>query len=45
MDLMLQRGNTFVICDAGGGTVDLVSYEIEAVLPGLQAMELVPGTG
>ncbi|POR37011.1 hypothetical protein TPAR_02793 [Tolypocladium paradoxum] len=37
--------DTFVLCDAGGGTVDLVSYEVESVLPRLEVKELVPGTG
>ncbi|KFG84731.1 hypothetical protein MANI_027234 [Metarhizium anisopliae] len=27
-DIGLEAGDTFVICDAGGGTVDLSSYEI-----------------
>ncbi|KAH8895421.1 hypothetical protein GQ53DRAFT_839051 [Thozetella sp. PMI_491] len=29
----LQKGDTFVICDAGGGTVDLSSYEIKSLEP------------
>jgi serine/threonine-protein kinase ATR len=33
-----------VLCDAGGGTVDLISYEVDSVSP-LELKELVPGTG
>jgi hypothetical protein len=33
-----------VLCDAGGGTVDLISYEVDSVEP-LELKELVPGTG
>lgn len=41
----LEEGNVFVICDAGGGTVDLISYQVEAVSPRLQLKELVSGKG
>ena len=41
----LQVGDAFVTCDAGGGTVDLISYEVEEISPGLKLKELVPGTG
>ncbi|GJN78794.1 hypothetical protein PLIIFM63780_002303 [Purpureocillium lilacinum] len=44
LDFCISRDDAFVICDAGGGTVDLVSYEVEAVLPRLKVRELVPGT-
>jgi hypothetical protein len=37
-------GDAFVICDAGGGTVDLISYEVTALDP-LELKELIPGTG
>ena len=37
----LEVGNTFVLCDAGGGTIDLSEYEIAALRP-LQLKELVP---
>ncbi|KAF8243757.1 actin-like ATPase domain-containing protein [Wilcoxina mikolae CBS 423.85] len=40
----LKVGDTFVICDAGGGTVDLVSYQITDLNP-LRVNESVPGTG
>ncbi|KAH8663252.1 hypothetical protein BGZ61DRAFT_431957 [Ilyonectria robusta] len=45
MDRRLERNDSFVVCDAGGGTVDLISYQVEAALPRLQVKELVPGTG
>lgn len=31
------------VCDAGGGTVDLISYKILKLRP-LEVVELVPGT-
>lgn len=34
-----------MVCDAGGGTVDLISYEVEATSPRLKLKELVPGSG
>ncbi|TVY90525.1 Heat shock 70 kDa protein 12B, partial [Lachnellula willkommii] len=40
-----QVGDAFVICDAGGGTVDLISYEITQLKPSLELKELVPGKG
>ncbi|MCJ1377667.1 hypothetical protein MMC17_000763 [Xylographa soralifera] len=42
-DKALAIGDAFVLCDAGGGTVDLISYEITALLPHLELKELVPG--
>jgi molecular chaperone DnaK (HSP70) len=41
----LQIGDSFVLCDAGGGTVDLISYTIEALYPTLQIREAATGTG
>jgi hypothetical protein len=41
----LNVGDAFVVCDAGGGTVDLISYEVVGLNPNLQVKELVPGTG
>jgi molecular chaperone DnaK (HSP70) len=29
----LKAGDSFVVCDAGGGTVDLISYKIEGLSP------------
>lgn len=37
-------GDTFVVCDAGGGTVDLISYKVLQPEP-LQLVECVEGTG
>jgi hypothetical protein len=41
----LEVGDTFVLCDAGGGTVDLISYSITGLFPELQVKEASPGTG
>ncbi|KAK6347912.1 hypothetical protein TWF718_005732 [Orbilia javanica] len=41
----LRRGDTFVVCDAGGGTVDLISYEVEEVSPSFKLREVVIGSG
>ncbi|KAH7261553.1 putative hsp70 protein [Fusarium tricinctum] len=45
LNFSLEESNVFVICDAGGGTVDLISYQVKAVLPRLQLKELVSGKG
>ncbi|EFY92901.1 putative hsp70 protein [Metarhizium acridum CQMa 102] len=45
LDFSIKKGDAFVVCDAGGGTVDLISYEVHQVVPNLQVKELVPGTG
>lgn len=45
LNVALNSGDIFVVCDAGGGTVDLVSYEVENTSPQLQVKEVVPGTG
>lgn len=45
LDFTLDIGDAFVVCDAGGGTVDLISYEVEEVSPQLKLKELVPGNG
>jgi molecular chaperone DnaK (HSP70) len=44
-DRGLEVGDALVICDAGGGTVDLISYEILQTKPSLQLKELVPSKG
>lgn len=31
--LSLKVGDAFVVCDAGGGTVDLISYQVEELTP------------
>ena len=41
----LSVGDTFVVCDAGGGTVDSISYTIEQLEPALQVKEAAPGSG
>ncbi|KAK6518323.1 hypothetical protein TWF506_005483 [Arthrobotrys conoides] len=41
----LRTGDTFVVCDAGGGTVDLISYEVEEVQPSFKLKEAAVGTG
>ncbi|KAK3939287.1 chaperone protein DnaK [Diplogelasinospora grovesii] len=41
----LKVGDSFVICDAGGGTVDLISYTITKLKPILEVTEATPGTG
>ena len=41
----LSIGDIFVVCDAGGGTVDLITYTISALRPTLQLKEASPGTG
>ncbi|OAQ70708.1 Hsp70 family protein [Pochonia chlamydosporia 170] len=45
LDFSIKKGDAFVVCDAGGGTVDLISYEVEQIIPKLRVKELVPGTG
>lgn len=41
----IKIGDTFVLCDAGGGTVDLISYKVAALKPILQIAEAAPGSG
>ena len=41
----LKIGDTFMICDAGGGTVDLITYKISALKPVLKLAEASPGSG
>ena len=43
-DKGLQVGDAFVVCDAGGGTVDLISYEIKSLKP-FALKELVAAKG
>ncbi|UKZ82707.1 hypothetical protein TrVFT333_010502 [Trichoderma virens FT-333] len=45
LDVALHSNDAFVVCDAGGGTVDLISYQVEETDPRLKLKELVPGTG
>lgn len=41
----LEIGETFIICDAGGGTVDLITYKISSLKPILKLAEASPGSG
>ena len=41
----IEIGDTFVLCDAGGGTVDLISYTVKALKPRLEITEATTGTG
>jgi molecular chaperone DnaK (HSP70) len=41
----LAIGDSFVLCDAGGGTVDLISYTITQLYPILKVKEAASGTG
>jgi len=41
----IQVGDTFVLCDAGGGTVDLISYTVTELKPILKVMEAAIGSG
>ncbi|KAI4286825.1 MAG: hypothetical protein L6R35_003918 [Caloplaca aegaea] len=41
----IKVGDTFVLCDAGGGTVDLISYKVSALKPTLRITEATPGSG
>lgn len=42
---IIKVGDTFVLCDAGGGTVDLISYTVTSLRPKLEINEVTPGTG
>ena len=41
----LQKGDAFLVCDAGGGTVDLITYVIRALSPQLELDETTKGSG
>ena len=41
----IQVGDTFVLCDAGGGTVDLISYSVTELKPILKVTEAAMGSG
>lgn len=41
----IQVGDTFVLCDAGGGTVDLISYTVTELKPILKVTEAAMGSG
>ncbi|KAJ5949847.1 hypothetical protein N7454_001431 [Penicillium verhagenii] len=40
----MAKGDCFIVCDAGGGTVDLITYKITQLNP-LRMEEVVEGTG
>jgi len=45
-DRALMSGDScFVLCDAGGGTVDLISYKVKQSSPQITLEEVVVGTG
>lgn len=41
----LKIGDTFMLCDAGGGTVDLITYKVSSLKPILKLAEASPGSG
>lgn len=41
----LKAGMGVLVCDCGGGTVDITTYKIKSVKPRLEFEELVAGTG
>lgn len=41
----IRVGDTFVLCDAGGGTVDLISYTVSELRPVLKIIEASPRSG
>jgi hypothetical protein len=41
----LKVGDTFVLCDAGGGTVDLISYRLTQIEPIFRIEEAAVGSG
>ncbi|KAK7985771.1 hypothetical protein PG988_003393 [Apiospora saccharicola] len=41
----LKPGDAFVLCDCGGGTVDLTTYEVKETEPYLRLGEAVEGSG
>ncbi|KAI5807165.1 hypothetical protein EDC01DRAFT_781954 [Geopyxis carbonaria] len=41
----INLNDRIVVCDAGGGTVDLISYTVQSVSPSLSVTECAVGTG
>ncbi|RYP13980.1 hypothetical protein DL765_006646 [Monosporascus sp. GIB2] len=41
----MKVGQSFVVVDAGGGTVDLITYSINSLHPTLEVTESAPGSG
>lgn len=44
-DDQVQRGDGILICDCGGGTVDINTFRIIATQPVLKLEELIVGVG
>ncbi|KAM3421123.1 hypothetical protein BST61_g1536 [Cercospora zeina] len=44
-DDQIAVGDSIMVCDAGGGTVDITTYEITVISPKLIFKELLVGTG
>lgn len=40
----IKEGESFIVCDAGGGTVDVISYTVISIRP-FRVKECVPGQG
>jgi len=40
-----QKGDHFILCDAGGGTVDLLSYKVSSIHPEFRVEEAAVGAG
>lgn len=43
--LRMKVDDCFMVLDAGGGTVDLITYKIKGLFPGLEVSEAAPGSG
>jgi hypothetical protein len=41
----IKEDDCFIVVDAGGGTVDLISYRIKGLYPSLEVSEAVQGSG
>ncbi|CAG8261106.1 unnamed protein product [Penicillium salamii] len=41
----VKVGDGIIICDCGGGTVDIVTYKVKQLKPIIRFEELLPGTG
>lgn len=41
----MRKGDSFVLCDAGGGTVDIISYQITQMRPEFKMRRIGYGSG
>ena len=41
----IRVGDRIIVVDAGGGTVDLISYDVKSIYPKLSVVETAPGVG